>query len=261
MEHRDDESCEHSAQPPRTAWRARSDRELIVAMRADISAAFDEFVARYQPLLLARSRRFDIPHWEREDCVADVLESMMLRLLKPEVRAPKEMAAYLVRVLHNRLVDVFRARAAREAEPGAMADSSATAMEAPFATRGALDVATPSLSPALERLAHALMDPLTEEERQLIGWESNMIPHRTIAAWLGVSHAAATKRMWRLRARLRETAVRYSESLAPAERAEIERVINRDTVTEPGRHAEAGGVSLQGSRVIRSRIGKGGTGR
>ena len=40
MEHRDDERCEQeSAHPPRTAWRARSDRELIVAMRADISAA------------------------------------------------------------------------------------------------------------------------------------------------------------------------------------------------------------------------------
>lgn len=262
MEHRDDESCEQeSALRPRTAWRARSDRELIVAMRADISAAFDEFVARYQPLLLARSRRFDLPQWEREDCVADVLESMMLRLLKPETRAPKEMAAYLVRVLHNRLVDVSRTRGGREAARHGVADSGDVGVERLVAAPDTPDLTVPELSPALQRLAQALVGPLTDEERQLIGWESNMIPHRTIAAWLGVSHAAATKRIWRLRARLREVALRYSASLAPAEQREIMRVINRNEAAESGRGSEAArGVSLEGRRVLRRRAGQSGQG-
>ena len=262
MEYRNDESCEEeSALPPRTAWRARSDRELIVAMRADISAAFDEFVARYQPLLLARSRRFDIPQWEREDCVADVLESMMLRLLRPEVRAPKEMAAYLVRVVHNRLVDISKARAAQGAESHDTARLSDGAAESLVAAPDPLDTAASSLSPALKQLAQALVDPLTDEERQLIGWESNMIPHRTVAAWLGVGHAAATKRIWRLRTRLREVALRYSESLAPAERREILRVINRAAATDSGQRSRAaGGTPVRGSRVLRDRTGRGGTG-
>jgi hypothetical protein len=134
-------------------------------------------------------------------------------------------------------------------------------MEGMIAARDSLDAAAPSMSPALERLAQALVQPLTDDERQLIGWESNMIPHRTIAAWLGLSHAAATKRIWRLRARLREVALRYSETLAPAERREVERVINRNAATGPARRAEAEGVAPSGNRVLRGRTREGGTGR
>jgi DNA-directed RNA polymerase specialized sigma24 family protein len=202
-----------------------------------------------------------MPQWEREDSVADVLESMMLRLLKPEVRAPKEMAAYLARVLHNRLVDVSRRRGGREATQHGVADSSDVDVARLIAAPDTADSTASSMSPALERLARALVDPLTDEERQLIGWESNMIPHRTIAAWLGVSHAAATKRIWRLRARLREVALRYSASLASAEHREIMRVIRRNEAAESGRRSEAAeAVSLEGSRGLRRRAGQSGQG-
>jgi DNA-directed RNA polymerase specialized sigma24 family protein len=233
-------------------------------MRADISAAFEEFVARYRPLLLARCRRFELPQWEREDCVADTLESMMLRLVRPDVRAPKEMAAYLTRALHNRLVDITRLRAARVAEaecasdwnhPGA--EGAVTALISQHAIRSSAETSTgitATLSPALERLARALLDPLTDEERQLIGWESNMIPHRTIAAWLGSSHAATTKRIWRLRARLRETALRHADSLPPAERNEIERIINRRATGESATHAGHETIRLSGGPVRRRRM-------
>ena len=269
MEHRDDGSCERKSAPSaRMAWRARSDRELIVAMRADVTAAFEEFIARYQPMLLARSRRFDMPQWEREDCVAEVLESMMLRLVRPDVRAPTEMAAYLTRMLHNRLVDVTRTRTARVAEAGRMADWSHAGLEGAVTALASRHAVTScgadgagtigSLSPVLERLAHALIQPLSDSERQLIGWESNMIPHRTIAEWLGLSHAATTKRIWRLRTRLRELAMRYAESLGAEERVEIEHVIARERISATHRGSRTG-VATSGTYPPGDMTGKGGT--
>lgn len=271
MEHRDDGSCEQgAAHPPRTTWRGRSDRELVVAMRADVSLAFEEFVARYRPLLLARSRRFDLSQWEREDCVADTLEAMMLRLVRPDIRAPEEMAAYLTRALHNRLVDIARARAAQATDectanwskPGA--DRTVAVIVPQHAVMPCDDAAvgiSSGLSPAVERLARALLDPLTEDERQLIGWESNMIPHRTIAAWLGVSHAAATKRIWRLRARLREIALGHADSLAPSERGEIERIINRHVPEKSATYAGQEAIAVSGSHMRRCLHEEGGTAR
>ena len=262
MEHRNDGNSEQEPAPlPRTPWRGRSDRELVVAMRADIAAAFEEFIARYRPLLLARSRRFELAQWEREDCVADTLESMMLRLVRPDVRAPREMAAYLTRALHNRLVDMTRSRAARVAETACRGDwgqsgaegavSSLMSEHALRSCDGASAWPPGALSPALEQLARAILEPLTDEERQLIGWESNMIPHRTIAAWLGSSHAATTKRIWRLRTRLRETALRHADSLAPAERKNMERFINRAAAGESVPRAGHDLIALSGSQARR----------
>ena len=269
MEHRDDGSCEQEpVHPPGTAWRGRSDRELVVAMRADISAAFEEFIARYRPLLMARSRRFELPQWEREDCVAETLESVMLRLVRPDVRAPREMAAYLTRALHNRLVDVTGLRATRVAETESAADwghSGAEGTVTSLASQHALESCGESPaggagapSPALQQLAHALVDPLTDDERQLIGWEGNMIPHRTIAAWLGLSHAAATKRIWRLRTRLREIAVQHVRSLKPDERKEIERIMNRSAPGESSPHSAHDAMGLSAGET-RSCTDEGGT--
>ena len=213
-------------------WRSRSDRELIVAMRSGTSAAFDEFIARYEPLLRSRTSRSSLPSWERNDCIADTLESVILYLLRPDVRAPATMAAYLTRSLHNRLADASRARSLRHAGEESAADQGNPAMDHAVISaisRYSVEACAPadkarlSLPPGLERLAAALVRPLTDAERLLISWEGNMIPHRTVAEWLGISRAAATKRIWRLRTRLREAATAYAGSLPPTEQAEVER--------------------------------------
>lgn len=213
-------------------WRSRTDRELIVAMRTGTSAAFDEFIARYEPLLRSRTSRSSLPSWERDDCVADTLQSVILHLLRPDVRAPATMAAYLTRALHNRLADASRARCLRNAVEDSEADQVDPAMDhAAMSTmsRYSVEACAPadearvSLPCGLEHLAAALVRPLTDEERLLISWEGNMIPHRTVAEWLGISRAAATKRIWRLRTRLREAAAAYARSLPPPEQVEVER--------------------------------------
>ena len=223
--------------PTHGSWREHSDRELIAAMRANVSPAFDEFVARYQPLLLARAGRFGLPAWQREECVIEVLESTILRFVKPGVQPPAEMAAYLTRTLSNRLLDAVRAHGARTRHELAAADRTAPAYEqavTSLASQHALegstvprDASASDPPPGITRLAAALIREMSEEERNLISWESNMIPHRTIALWLGISHAAATKRIWRLRARLREVAARHARTLPPAEQDDIDRFMHR----------------------------------
>ena len=217
-------------------WRSRSDRELILAMRAGASAAFDEFVARYEPLLRLRCRRVRVAEWERDEIVAATLESVILHLLKPNVRAPATMAAYLTRALHNRLTDARRAwRVRRGREERAIdwshraRDRAVTSVSSEYAVQACMpdDTSNLQLAPGLERLAAALVRPLSDDERLLIGWESSMIPHRTVAEWLGISRGAATKRIWRLRERLRGMAAAHICSLAPAERLEVERFILR----------------------------------
>ena len=236
MEHRRDPGEMESATQRAAVWRSRSDRELIVEMRRGISAAFDEFIARYAPLLRSRTGWTRLPEWEREDCVAEALETVILHLLQPEVRAPASMAAYLTRALRNRLTDAGRAREARTAGEGSGADRNNPAMNrvvTSAVSRYSVDACAPAgmaptgLPRGLERLAAALVRPLTDEERLLVTWEGNMIPHRTIAAWLGISRAAATKRIWRLRTRLREAAAVYASSLPPREQDEIVRFVDR----------------------------------
>ena len=226
----------HSARKHGNAWRSRSDRELIVAMRAGTSAAFDEFVARYEPLLQLRSRRVRLPEWERDECVAETLESVILHLLKPNVRAPATMAGYLTRALYNRLEDARRARSVRWKREGSAADRSdrardgaVTSVVSAYTVHACTSMNAESLqlAPGLERLAAALLQPLSDDERLLIGWESSMIPHRTVAEWLGISRGAATKRIWRLRERLRAIAAAHIRALTPAERLEVERFVLR----------------------------------
>lgn len=199
--------------------------------------------------------------WTRDECVAETIESTVLYLLRPDARHPTTMAAYLTRALHNRLVDAQCAqRSRRVAERGAV-DWSTPAMEravTSVSSRHAMEACTPKedrvlpLRPGLERLAAALVEPLSDEERLLIGWEGSLIPRRTIGAWLGVSRAAATKRIQRLRNRMRTIAARHVAALSPDERRDVDRfldgrtavprdpVVARTCAVEPGSPDRAG---------------------
>ena len=82
----------------------------------------------------------------------------------------------------------------------------------------------------------------------MLVWVSHHVPQREIAAWLGVSYAAAAQRICRLRQRLRASAARYVATLPAAERDEIARFLRRamragasdDSSDPPARDAPQG---------------------
>ena len=83
------------------------------------------------------------------------------------------------------------------------------------------------MPPALERLAARLSEGLTDDERQLLVAVAENIPQREIAEWLGVSYVVARKRLERLRARLTEVAMRYTNTLQPDDARELQRFFRR----------------------------------
>lgn len=220
----------------REGWRSQSDVAVIEGMRAGVAAAFNEFVERYQPFLLSRARQAAMPEWESNDCVAEVLESVALYLIRPEVRPPSKVAGYLARALRNRMVDGARTRASRAASELHAADRSRPSYEGAVtsvASQYALESCQldstefeKPVPPPVHSLLTLLNEALTDEERTLLVWEGNMIPHRTIAQWLGISHSAATKRISRLRMRLRALATAHRDRLEPAAQVEIGRVMH-----------------------------------
>jgi DNA-directed RNA polymerase specialized sigma24 family protein len=66
----------------------------------------------------------------------------------------------------------------------------------------------------LRRVQDALVAATTKEERALLTWHADGVSHREIAHWLGISYAAAAKRLWRIRRRLHTVALAAAEAVA-----------------------------------------------
>jgi len=215
---------------------ALADVELVAAMRRNDLRALHEFSLRFRPLLLDQARRAGIPAGEREECVAEFLVDLAVRLVEME-RAPRALAAYLAAAFRNRTASAHRDQARRDARDageaseigggGERAVASACSEHSLRVVRGpGADDGTP-LPPAVAALATQLRARLTDPERELLTWAAHYVPTRVIAGWLGVGHSAAKLRLWRLRARLRGDAVRYAAALPLAEREELLRFFRR----------------------------------
>ena len=211
------------------------DAGLVAAMRQGSSAAFREFLRRFQPFLLAQARRSGVHPDDLEDSVADLLGDAATRLARSVTPPPRSLAAYLLTAFRRRLLNLLRSGSRRahwhgEAASEDLGDGPAVATacseSALRASRGP-GWESPPLPPVLLRLAHTLDDTLTADERLLLVWVGHHVPQREIARWLGVSYAAATQRIWRLRERLREEALTHVAALPLPERAVAERFFAR----------------------------------
>ena len=89
-------------------------------------------------------------------------------------------------------------------------------------------------SPAIDRLARAVEQGLSDDERLLLAWLAARVPQRQIAAWLGVGHGAVRVRVTRLRARLRDSALRHAYRLDGEERRELDRFFRRIDIAVAG---------------------------
>src|SRR5688572_28359024 len=210
--------------------RALSDAALLDAMRGGDELALGEFVDRFRPLLEHFARRTGIPRWEWGTCITEVLDDVALKLATGRIKLPASLGGYLVRAVRYRHVELRRLAARRDRQYSSASDvdaaervlvslcseSTVRASEGPVRSDAVG-------SAALARLATILRAELSEDEVLLLAWRSAGVPYRQVAAWLGITYAAAAKRIARLSQRLRGIAWLRAESFPSEERAEIAR--------------------------------------
>jgi RNA polymerase sigma factor (sigma-70 family) len=217
-----------------------SDYDLVVAIVDGGSRAFERFVERFHRILLDYARRHGVPELERDELVGETLSDTAMRFMSRGAVLPRNPRMYLLAAFRRKLANSRRSRGRRhrvvsEAARDALADCDyADDTEiAVGCSEGLLRESRgpgwqgPSLPPVLERLSQKLSEALTEDERQLLVGVADNVPQREIAAWLGISHAGARKRLERLRARLLEVAMRYGNSLEPDDARELRRFFRR----------------------------------
>jgi DNA-directed RNA polymerase specialized sigma24 family protein len=218
--------------------RALADAALVDAMRQGDELAWGEFVDRFRPLLEHYAQRTGIPRWEWGTCVTDVLDDIALKIVARRIKLPVNLGNYLVRSVRNRHAELRRSDARRlrhysSASRDHVAEHVVTSLcseSAVRASEGPLASDTVA-SNALTRLAAVLRAELTDDDALLLAWRSAGVPHRQVAAWLGITYEAAAKRIARLSQRLRAIAWLRLDSFPPDERAEIARFLRRVRIT------------------------------
>lgn len=228
--------------------RALSDVALVDAMRGGDELAWGEFVDRFGPLLERFARRTGIPRWKWDACIADVLADAALKLTTRRLALPASLGGYLIRAVRNRHLELERAAARRDryymsASDAAVAEHVVTSLCSESTLRASEGPAggDVAVSSALGRLAAILRAELSADEVLLLTWRSAGVPLRQIAAWLGITYAAAAKRVARLSQRLRAIAWLRAGSFPPEERLEIARFFRRVGIAPADDTARRGG--------------------
>ena len=224
------------------------DRALVVAMRAGDSPAVAEFYRRFRPVLMVAAGRLPGAGGDRETLVEDTLTDAAVYLIGGRGPVPMSVAGYLVRGLRNRVLNDARSRGrlARRVEAasnngaGGRHDDEA-AVEACGSEYGRRVSAGPDgldaggLAPAVARLAAVLDAAMTADDRVIATWLANGVTQRQIAEWLGLSDAATSKRVSRLRARLRAVAARHAAGAEAGDRRVIAGLLRRAGLGSEGR--------------------------
>jgi DNA-directed RNA polymerase specialized sigma24 family protein len=238
-----DEPSDRQPPRPKVSYSQLDERALIDAMRAGHSRAIDEFILRYQRLLFDRAKTAGLRRRDCEEAITDVVQDVAVRVVARRLRPTQELAGYVVRCFFNRLADQATerkrhwrlVREGSDAAPGA--DEAAVlgaVSEYTIRSSHGPDWDYLPLSAPLMKLASMIEEGLTREDDQLLGWHSRYVPLRQIAEWVGVSYATAAQRSWRLRQRLRETAMQYASTFLPKEWREIAAFLDRCAITYDG---------------------------
>ena len=209
----------------RVAW----EQELVAGMRRDEPEAFMEFFRAFRPLLMAEARRLHVQPALCPEIVDECLDDVAMRLRRYTTPIPRSLAPYLVRALRLHRLAQRRGegrRVDKRAEAAAPSSDLASVLEATVSEAAMRDSAGPDhertpASAALERLASMVEEGLSDEEEMILSWVSRWVPQSHIAEWLGISHGAARNRVMRLRARLKDAAIRHVASFTGRERTEL----------------------------------------
>ena len=219
---------------------ASADHGLLAALQSGEAGAFARFIERYHRLLLDYARRAGVPSTDRDELVGELLNDVALQLMTRGGALPESPRQYLLSALRHRLLNAKRARGRRERVVREAAHDAYGDYDASSGTGAAVGCSEANvrasrgpgweqtrLPPVLERLSAKLDESLREDERQLLVAVAENIPQREIAEWLGVSYVVARKRLERLRARLSDVAMRYTNTLEPDDARELQRFFRR----------------------------------
>jgi DNA-directed RNA polymerase specialized sigma24 family protein len=212
--------------------------ELMLGVRAGEWAHVQEYVRRYRALLMREARLMRVPDADREIAVLETLHDTAIAFIEGARPLPRSPAAYLLTALRRRVYNERRDRARREGrEVNASRDSEADTgqgdvvlalcSEAMVAASRGEAADQPAVSPAVRRLVALVIGDLTDAERLWLGWDAARVPYRQIAEWLGIEYKAACKRMERLRARLKSSALAHAASMRVGDREALDRILRR----------------------------------
>jgi hypothetical protein len=218
-----------------------ADAALLADMRDDQHArAWMTFQRRFRPILEANARRLRIPSQHWPVCIAEVLDDEAMRLSSGVSAQPLDLPAYLVRASQHRYLRLKRAESSRSRAHDAASDPigeehvvSSTCSQASLEASIGVDASVGDSAGGLARLANDLLAPLSNDDRLILTWLGQRIPHRSIADWLGMSYGACTKRVWRLCRRLRDRACMIAERYEGDERRDVERLLRRVAPVAP----------------------------
>jgi DNA-directed RNA polymerase specialized sigma24 family protein len=227
----DDQRARGSPGAARASYRELDDAALVEVMRASDERAIEEYLTRFHRVVRERARASGLFAPNLDDEVSDLLEDVAVLIVNGRVRPTRSIAAYLMTALRRRLTRASIADADRTGAEeraaiglpgnGERAVPSVVSESTWRATYGPDWVPLP-VPRVVERLASMIEEGLSKEERFILQALSNFVAQRDICQWLGVSYAAGTQRIWRLRERLRQTAMAYADHFDKQERTELE---------------------------------------
>jgi hypothetical protein len=226
---------------------ALSDRALLDAIRSRDGEAIEEFIRRYQALVLIQARRLRIVPAERTSWAIDVLYHVASAIARDSASLPRALGPYLVTACKRKVFSELRKRRTRERWEVQCADDTGAQNQRAVVSACSEDSVRSTygpewepvrLPPVLERLVSVFEEGVSTDERQLLSWVGQRVPYSLVAEWLGVSRAAAIKRVGRLRERLIDAALRFGASLDAAEVSELARFLRRTGVVDEARLLE-----------------------
>ena len=216
-------------------FREVSDAALVAAVRRGESDAIDEFLERFQEVVMSQAKLMRIPRAEWRSWTSDLLCDVVLGLIGKAESGPRSMVAYLITSARNkhraaqRAWSIHRTRIAERATELSGAESvvASACSESSVKATYAPDWEPAPLPPVLDRLVSVMESAITSDERHLLSWVAQRTSFSTIARMLGEKRPTIVKRVTRLRARLIAAALRFGESLETYERAELVRFLRR----------------------------------
>ena len=224
-----------------TRFRGVRDTALVAAVRRGEPEAIDEFLERFQEVVMSQAKLLRIPREEWRAWTSELLCDVVVSLMAKKQGSPRSIVAYLIGAARNKHVasqrewSIHQTRLAERATEvgGSERVLASVCSESSVRATYAPDWEPAPLPPVLDHLVSAIQGAITPDEHQLLSWVAQRTSFSTIARMLGEHRSTVVKRVTRLRARLIEVALRFGQSIDPNEREELVRFLRRTGAYDP----------------------------